>query len=540
MPNYSVAAPEAIATRKANPYSKWDQRGPSSRVEPIAMPALDPGGLELRKGEKVFTIGSCFARNVETELLKLGFDVPVRRVLHDLGLGSEVINNYGTPSIYNEMAWALDPEATFSYEDNLAEILPGKFADIHMPPSLRPEPRDAVIKRREVLREMYKAIPECRVVVITLGLIETWFDTRSGLYVNTSPRPTMVKNEPDRFHLHVLSYQEAKDYLDRTIALLNKYGHPEVQILLSVSPVPLSETHRPMDVMIANCESKAILRAVAGAVTAENDNVHYYPSFESVTISDRKIAWLDDLVHVSADIVALNIGRMIETYVKGDHEAATDPVSAAYLAKKMNEGDLELARKFFEENNDRFLDSHPYALEYATFLLASDKFEDALRTLESIPSDFEITASAMLRARALLGLKRAGDSASGLYSTLSKYNTKSRQAWLLAIEAFAAAGDVRGARAAVDGMTQLMFRQSNMAYLAMARGFKKTNPEAAAEAFIGAVRASNRSASYFLEAATHLRSAGRWAEAREVLERFEPYDERSEERLRDLRMLLAG
>lgn len=58
----------------------------------------------MKHGEKVFTIGSCFARNVETELMKVGFDVPVRRVLHDLGLGSEVINNFGTPSIYNEMA----------------------------------------------------------------------------------------------------------------------------------------------------------------------------------------------------------------------------------------------------------------------------------------------------------------------------------------------------------------------------------------------------------------------------------------------------
>jgi hypothetical protein len=505
------------------------------------MPAIDAGGLMLKHGEKVFTIGSCFARNVETELMKVGFDVPVRRVLHDLGLGSEVINNFGTPSIYNEMAWALDPAAKFSYEDNFYEVMPGKFADIHMLPSMRPEPFETLVERREILGRMYKTIPECRVIILTLGLVETWFDKKSGIYINATPRPAMLRNDPDRFELHVLSYNEAKHYLDATLALLKQYGHPEVQVLLSVSPVPLAETHRPMDVMIANSESKAILRAVAGAVTAENDNVHYYPSFESVTISDRKLAWKDDLVHVANDIIALNVRRMIDTYVQDDsgEMEITDPVTAVYRAKKALEGDKAAARQFFAKNNAKFMDSPAYALLYAQFLISVKEHEAALEALEPIPDDYEITASAMVRAEALMALGRPGEAASDLGGILMKNQTRSREAWVLAIKAHCAAGDVAGARAAVGELSRLLIRQSPVAYFTLARGLKVSHPEEAADAFVNAVRVSNKSANSFVEAAEHLLAVGRIKDAKDVFDRFEVTDEAPMERVARLRIALA-
>ena len=37
------------------------------------------------------------------------------------------------------------------------------------------------------------------------------------------------------------------------------------------------------DVYVANMESKSLLRAVAGQVCREEENVHYFPSFEIAT-----------------------------------------------------------------------------------------------------------------------------------------------------------------------------------------------------------------------------------------------------------------
>ena len=44
------------------------------------------------------------------------------------------------------------------------------------------------------------------------------------------------------------------------------------------------------------------------------DFVDYYPSFESITLSERSVAYTDDEIHVSQDIIDLNIGRMVDAY----------------------------------------------------------------------------------------------------------------------------------------------------------------------------------------------------------------------------------
>jgi len=44
------------------------------------------------------------------------------------------------------------------------------------------------------------------------------------------------------------------------------------------------------------------------------ERVDYFPSYESVTLSDRSLAWRDDLIHVKPEIVATNVGRMAAAY----------------------------------------------------------------------------------------------------------------------------------------------------------------------------------------------------------------------------------
>src|SRR5436305_8559918 len=105
MPIAVIPAAEAVRTRKEGAFTAWGHRGQSNRVEPVAKPWLH-ARFKIQPGEKVFTIGSCFARNVETELLRLGFHIPVRDVFlrpEFSGLQVGILNNYGTPSIYNEI-----------------------------------------------------------------------------------------------------------------------------------------------------------------------------------------------------------------------------------------------------------------------------------------------------------------------------------------------------------------------------------------------------------------------------------------------------
>jgi hypothetical protein len=75
-------------------------------------------------------------------------------------------------------------------------------------------------------------------------------------------------------------------------------GHPEVHIVVTVSPIALMNTFSTMDIVVANTWAKSMLRAVAHEWAATHSNVDYYPSYEIVQNSDRAAVWESDPRHV--------------------------------------------------------------------------------------------------------------------------------------------------------------------------------------------------------------------------------------------------
>jgi len=171
------------------------------------------------------------------------------------------------------------------------------------------------IERRAQVRELYRsAIKDCRVIVVTLGLIEAWFDSDSGRYLNETPLSKMVRNNSGRFQFEVLSPENTIDTVLETLRIMKANGHPEQRVLLTVSPVPLQRTFTADDVIVANTYSKAVLRVAAHKAVSALDWVNYYPSFESVTLSHPNVAWEDDLVHVRNEAIFANVQRMLALY----------------------------------------------------------------------------------------------------------------------------------------------------------------------------------------------------------------------------------
>jgi hypothetical protein len=95
-----------------------------------------------------------------------------------------------------------------------------------------------------------------------------------------------------------------------------EYGHPDLHILLTVSPVPLLATFTGRDVVIANTFSKSVLRTVAEEWAADKVNVNYFPSYEIVCNSQRDVAWQDDLRHVKAEAVNSIMDQLKRCYVE--------------------------------------------------------------------------------------------------------------------------------------------------------------------------------------------------------------------------------
>jgi hypothetical protein len=71
-------------------------------------------------------------------------------------------------------------------------------------------------------------------------------------------------------------------------------------------------------VISANTYSKSVLRVVAETICSRFDWVDYFPAYESVMHHPHEMAWDEggQGVHVLDPIVALNVGRMVQTYVE--------------------------------------------------------------------------------------------------------------------------------------------------------------------------------------------------------------------------------
>ncbi|OJI94497.1 GSCFA family protein [Planktotalea frisia] len=318
MPLESLTAMAAWSNLRKNPGSRWPARSEvPTRLEPICQPNLQPS-FKLQPAEKVFTVGSCFARNVEKHLARLGYNLPGReyvpKELNNLPLDG-FMNKFTPQSMLNEFLWAFEPDEMPDSSETFLPQADGTVIDGQLMSKINVSPERAYERRQEIT-DTFRLSQDCRVVVFTLGLVEAWFDKKTGIYLNRALSQYNASLEPDRFELHVLSFEELYTATKRLMSILAKHGHPDLRILLTVSPVPLLATFTQKDVLSANTYSKSVLRTVAEHISYEFDQVDYFPSYESVTLSDRTLAWRDDLGHVRDDLVSVIVSNMAEAYAR--------------------------------------------------------------------------------------------------------------------------------------------------------------------------------------------------------------------------------
>jgi hypothetical protein len=311
---YVATAAEALANYQANEARTWynDSADPDDPVGKCAFqrlrhtwftPKIDPK-FKLRRGDKFYAIGSCFARGLENALATHKIAVesaapefaklqPANKEKSGLGF----TNKYNTYSILNELRWALDPDAEFPRE-SVVQLTKTTWDDPHTNLTLGLTGLDETLDRRLLLQAVTRRIINCRAVILTLGLAEVWRDVKADVFINRTPIPSLLKTEPDRYEFHLTGFAENLANLEAIHALLAQYGHPDVHVVVTVSPVPLMSTFSTMDIVVANTWAKSLLRAVAQEWAAAHTNVDYFPSYEIVQNSDRATAWEPDLRHV--------------------------------------------------------------------------------------------------------------------------------------------------------------------------------------------------------------------------------------------------
>ena len=343
---------EAIERSARNRASRWPERGAKNRLEPECWPELNPR-FDFAAGARVFTIGSCFARNVELHLASLGFDIPTRKFLNEnrrdgVPGGDEILNKYTPPSIHQELAWTrrirerdgIVSEA--DVEPLLLDLGDGKVVDMqHRLTNQFGMSRAGALDQRRKLYGLFEKAFDSDIVIVTLGLIECWLDRASGQYVEFGPY-MRKHNQGNRFAFRRLTFNEAYDFTKKTLDLLNADGPRNV--LITTSPVPLARTFTADDVIVANAYSKSVLRAVAGQIAEEFANVDYFPSHETVMLTKQTYVWANDLTHVEGEFVGRIVSRLCERYV-ADAQNLPD---AAALDRWLSFANLVNHRRFDE------------------------------------------------------------------------------------------------------------------------------------------------------------------------------------------------
>ena len=302
---------EALKITRNNANKRFPNEEDPRFVGDLLFPSLKPKFL-LDAPARVFTIGSCFARNIELaladhdgiELPTSAFSVPESEwEFRPNGL----LNEYNPGTISQRILSAVGGE-----NDAEGTIVEGKggFIDLLLPGG-SPVSFERAVERRSEIGGIYESLVSSDLVIITLGLVEAWFDEETGLFLNRMPTRQDIKRQPERYSFHKLGVSDALPLLDRAFGGLVDAGVERV--LLTVSPVPLGTTFTGGDVVVANSFSKSVLRVCAEELAQKYPQVDYFPSYEMVS-SGGLGSFNPDNIHVRDAVVRRVTGHMLNEY----------------------------------------------------------------------------------------------------------------------------------------------------------------------------------------------------------------------------------
>jgi hypothetical protein len=340
----------ALAIMRGNPVRGWM----SGKADRMAKDRLTTGAFlavehkpkfQIDPSWPIFTMGSCFAREVENVLMMRGLPLLLRG--HGVpaehfetwnettkrgggAAGGELsrgaLNKYSVRSMTHELKRVLLNE---SYpNEGLIELAPDQWFDPHAS-GLKLLDKETALANRKRLTAATARIKEARICFFTLGLTETWLDSETGIAMNMHPGPAWLARMPERFRFVDYGYQATLDDMLASIALIREHCHPEMRFIVTVSPVPLGSTFKDTDVIVANSASKSLLRTVTEELYRRFDYIDYFPSYEIVLNSPRALAFQEDQLHVARDMVATVMETFEGSYLDRNSAAKDSATLAA-------------------------------------------------------------------------------------------------------------------------------------------------------------------------------------------------------------------
>lgn len=203
--------------------------------------------LKILNNSKIFTFGSCFARNVGRVLRDKYFNV------NDFFIGEEVNTTFSNLNIIKYIL--------FNNLENHKDYYQNLLQHINV----------------DKIRQQFK---ESEIFIYTAGVASAFFNKKNKSYIPHSPANfKKIINNKDYEHRYSTVDENILN-LEETLKLLREECNFK-HLFVTISPIPLSVSIGNNSAVIADMESKSILRNAVGIFSRSNTlDVTYFPSFE--------------------------------------------------------------------------------------------------------------------------------------------------------------------------------------------------------------------------------------------------------------------
>lgn len=318
------------------PWQRWDQ-APS-----LGTPAGGPvPRFVWTRQTRIGTLGSCFARHITQTLREQGFHwLELEPAPPFLSPENQAAQGYGLYSarygdIYNPLQLEqllLQALGEFTPQESPWQRPDGRWVDPFRP---RQEPagwespeavREARARHLQAVRRLFG---EAEALIVTLGLVEIWRCRSDGAVLPVCPGKAFGHFDPDHYHFERLSLESVLQTLERFLKRLHALN-PGVQVLLTVSPVPLAATLLPQHVQRASLLAKSTLLLASEALCLRWPQVDYYPAYEQI-MADPVGQFMPDGRGVRPEAVAQVMQRFLGWVAPGESWSSAPVLPAAMV-----------------------------------------------------------------------------------------------------------------------------------------------------------------------------------------------------------------
>jgi hypothetical protein len=259
------------------------------RFDPVVSPSFAIG-----RDDPVVTAGSCFAQHVARVLAGSGFRFLVTETAHPIVPEAVAAKfNYGMFSarygnLYTSRQLKQLLQRAYGQFEPVESVwhTPGGQIVDPFRPQIQP---GGFVSESELLRDreahfaaVRRAVESMSVFVFTLGLTESWYDTRDDAVFPLAPGVAGGRYDEQIHAFQNFGVDEVAADLQWSIDFIRQ-RNPQVRFVVTVSPVPLNATAVDQHVFVATTYSKAVLRVAAEQVCRRNTLCDYFPSFEIIT-----------------------------------------------------------------------------------------------------------------------------------------------------------------------------------------------------------------------------------------------------------------